>query len=652
MECRVSWPGWEVGRCIGKGGFGAVYEIQREVFGDIERNALKVISIPVDEDEVRMLRLEGSDDKSIAAALKDQVGIIVQEYKFMQKLGDNANVVHCNDLRYEKKEDGIGWNIFIRMELLTPLMEALNKVKTERQIIRFAMDICNGLSACHDADLIHRDIKPQNIFVSDKGKFKVGDFGIARVSSKSGRATSNVGTSSYMAPEVQLGEDYDKTVDIYSLGLVVYWLLNDYRGPFLPAPPAVPTFDEAENARRRRYRGETIPAPKHGSAELQRIVLKACAYDPKDRYQSAREMMRDLNELRKSITEGKTLHTAPTTSSKVRSSEEVTVYGDKTEDVTQVTRKEKDNPTHSSNEKKHKEPNGKSKKKRSSLPGILVVVVVLVGAICVLLLFRPQKDDGDELIAAETTEAAMYEEQTGTETEVTEASTHISETISIQVEEPSTAISPEECAHIFEIMNTDDGLKTKCRYCGILASDVNTTTEESSVECEHEFKIQMQGNNLPQYVCTKCGNVDTEQNIPLIYYNKVSDTNSADDGKDILLGDFQKYGSDTIIKNAIKFWVIDAKGYVDTESIDFYLGGSCFFLTGSVIPADKCDPDANMTVRFYGDGTLLEEVNDITASAFSLTPFMIDVCGVQVLRVECTTDSNVFGHCIVEGSLN
>ena len=292
------------------------------------------------------------------------------------------------------------------------------------------------------------------------------------------------------------------------------------------------------------------------------------------------------------------------------------------------------------------------KKKRSLLPGILIVAIVLVGVVYALLLFRPKNEDGTELIGTETTETAMHEVQTSTEMEGTDAPTHMTETMSGEVQEPSAAISPEECAHIFEIMNTDDGLMTKCRYCGILASEVNSTTEESSTECEHEFEIQMQENNLPKYVCSKCGNADVEQNIPLIYYNKISDTNSADDGKDILIGDFKKYGSDTIIKDAIKFWGIDAKGYVDTESIDFYLGSSCFFLTGSVIPTDQCDPDAKMTVRFYGDGTLLEEVNDITASVFSLTPFMIDVRGVQVLRVECTTDSDVFGHCIVEGSLN
>jgi len=292
------WPGWETVDRIGKGGFGSVYEIQRERFGNIEKNAMKVISLPVDEDEVEMLRAEGVDDVSIAAAVKNQVSLIDQEYNFMKELGDSANVVHCFDIDFKKKDDGIGWNIYIRMELLTPMMKVLDKFKTENHVIRFALDICNGLAACHDANLIHRDIKPQNILFG-KGRFKIGDFGIARLATKAGKATTGVGSSAYMAPEVEMGEPYDKTVDIYSLGLVLYWMLNNYRGPFMPEAPVVATYDEASNARRKRILGEKLPAPKNGTPELQRIVLKACAHNPRERYQTAREMMRDLVELRK-----------------------------------------------------------------------------------------------------------------------------------------------------------------------------------------------------------------------------------------------------------------------------------------------------------------------------------------------------------------
>lgn len=291
-------PGWETVRRIGGGGFGAVYEIQRDVFGKTEKNALKVITLPIDKTEVEMLRAGGTDDISLANAVEKQASIISQEYDIMKELGDIPNVVHCNDIYSEKTEDGIGWNIFIRMELLTPIMQILDKFKTENHIIRFAMDICSGLAACHDANLIHRDIKPQNILYG-KGRFKIGDFGIARLTTKTGSVTAGVGTSAYMAPEVEMAEPYDKTVDIYSLGLVLYWMLNNYRGPFLPPAPTVATHEEARTAWRKRIHGEQLPAPQNGTPELQHIVMKACAHNPKERYQTAREMMRDLNELRK-----------------------------------------------------------------------------------------------------------------------------------------------------------------------------------------------------------------------------------------------------------------------------------------------------------------------------------------------------------------
>lgn len=183
------------------------------------------------------------------------------------------------------------------MELLTPLLKAMDRVSSEVQIIRFGMEMCNALEACQKRKVIHRDIKPQNIFVSDDGVFKLGDFGIARKAEKTTRATVGKDTYQFMAPEVKNELSYGPTVDMYSLGLVMYWLLNDRRCPFFPLPPAVPTHKEEQEALRRRFSGEKIPAPKNGTAELKQIVLKACAFDPKDRYQSAREMREDLAHL-------------------------------------------------------------------------------------------------------------------------------------------------------------------------------------------------------------------------------------------------------------------------------------------------------------------------------------------------------------------
>ena len=125
------------------------------------------------------------------------------------------------------------------------------------------------------------------------GDFKLGDFGIAKTSDHTTKATKT-GTYGYMAPEVYWGRPYNASVDLYSLGMVLYWILNERRGPFLPLPPAVPKPAQHEEAMERRMHGEALPEPKNGSAELKRIVLKACAFDAKDRYRTPTEFKQDL----------------------------------------------------------------------------------------------------------------------------------------------------------------------------------------------------------------------------------------------------------------------------------------------------------------------------------------------------------------------
>ena len=291
-----TWPGWETVRLIGRGSFGAVYEIERDMLGEKEKAALKVITIPENSNEIEELRDEGYDEASITDTFKEHLKSIVSEYALMRKLNGNTNVVNCDDVRYVQHDDGIGWDIFIKMELLTPMKKVLSKTVTDEQVIRVGADICRALDLCKNYSIIHRDIKPDNIFVSDTGDYKLGDFGIAKTIEKTSGGTK-IGTYEYMAPEVYRGLPYGSAADIYSLGMVLYWLLNERRAPFLPLPPALPTMTEKETSRLRRFNGDPLPPPAHGSEELKRIVLKACAYDPKDRYQSAEEMLLDLEAL-------------------------------------------------------------------------------------------------------------------------------------------------------------------------------------------------------------------------------------------------------------------------------------------------------------------------------------------------------------------
>ncbi len=290
------WPGWETVRLIGRGSFGAVYEIERDVLGETEKAALKVITIPENSSDIEAMRDEGYDDESITGSFKEQLKSTVSEYALMRKLNGYTNVVNCDDVRYVQHEDGFGWDIFIKMELLTPMKKALDRTVTDEQAARVGEDICRALILCRKFNIIHRDIKPDNIFAAETGDYKLGDFGIAKMIEKTSGGTK-IGTYDYMAPEVYRGLPYGSSADIYSLGMVLYWMLNERRTAFLPLPPVVPSLTEKETARIKRLNGEPLPAPAHGSEELKRIILKACAFDPNDRYQSAEEMLHDLEEI-------------------------------------------------------------------------------------------------------------------------------------------------------------------------------------------------------------------------------------------------------------------------------------------------------------------------------------------------------------------
>ena len=290
---------WKTGEAIGRGSFGTVYVIKKQdALGYSERAAMKHISIPQTDSEIEMLQSEGQDEESITETFKEQAREILNEYQLMRKLNDCPNIVSCDEYKAVQHDHDLGWDIFIKMELLTPLLKLPKEQSlSEEQIRQLGIDLCHALVYCHQKNILHRDIKPQNIFVSADGIFKLGDFGIARIKSGTSTATAKIGTYDYMAPEVYHAQHYGVSADICSLGLVLYWLLNNRRCPFQPTEKQRLSFSEKEEARNRRFAGEPIPAPLNGSEELKQIVLKACAFDPKDRYQSAEEMLAELSKL-------------------------------------------------------------------------------------------------------------------------------------------------------------------------------------------------------------------------------------------------------------------------------------------------------------------------------------------------------------------
>ena len=294
----LPWQDWKIVNYLGSGAYGKVYEIERNASGIQEKAALKIVTRPKDAGELEADYQNGYDKESISAKYTQIFQEYRKEYKLMKELQGQSNIVSCDDFFIEENPDGIGGKIYIRMELLTSLQkETRERLLPEEEVIRLGKDICKALILCESRNIIHRDIKPDNVMISRFGDYKLGDFGVAKVMNHTTNATMT-GTTGYIAPEVLHMEKYGKEVDIYSLGIVMYWLLNNRRMPFIDADETLTPF-KANEALLKRYQGDQIPAPKNGSARLKEIVLKACEYLPKDRYASAQEMYDELDALQR-----------------------------------------------------------------------------------------------------------------------------------------------------------------------------------------------------------------------------------------------------------------------------------------------------------------------------------------------------------------
>ena len=293
------WPEWELIEKIGEGSFGKVYKAKRTERGRSFYSAIKIISIPASKGELDIVRSEMNNEQSTRGYFRNLVEDCIQEIYTMEHFCGNSHVVSFEDFKVVEYLDEIGWDISIRMEYLTSFMDyCTGKELTEKEVIKLGCDLAMALIYCRKLNIIHRDVKPENIFVSRFGDFKLGDFGIAREQAHTMSNMSKKGTYSYMAPEIYKGEKYDSSIDIYSLGIVLYKLMNQNRLPFLSLDKQLITYRDKETALARRMAGEKMPAPVNASAAFSHIILKACAYEPGKRYRKPEDMLRDLEKLR------------------------------------------------------------------------------------------------------------------------------------------------------------------------------------------------------------------------------------------------------------------------------------------------------------------------------------------------------------------
>lgn len=288
---------WKVKKKIGEGSFGAVYEVEKSILGTTSYSAVKLISFSNTE-MLRGIKLDDTLSEEQLDTIKIETAKkSVREASLMNKLQGRANIVTIYDFDIYPGENTT--DVLIRMELLTNLKDYMSETKGSKDlVVKLGIDICRALEGCEEEKIVHRDIKPENIFVNKDGDFKLGDFGLSRKMNKSASMSlrKSKGTPLYMPPEAfGWGQQVDLTSDIYSLGIVLYEMLNDGKVPFVTEKG---DFDDEDNAIGRRLEGEKMNPPVYEAGDLWKIIQKACQFEKEERYKSATMMRNDLEQLR------------------------------------------------------------------------------------------------------------------------------------------------------------------------------------------------------------------------------------------------------------------------------------------------------------------------------------------------------------------
>ncbi len=279
---------YAVTRVLGEGGMGRVYEARHLRIGG-KRFAIKA------------LHEEYARNKEVLARFQ-------REAEAASSI-ESPNVVEVYDvLRTEDGRPFMVAELLVGKELGDYLLD-VGRMTTE-EALPVARQICAGLSAAHKKSIIHRDMKPENVFlVGDPKTFfvageipraKILDFGISKSGDAPGTQLTKtgviMGTPSFMAPEQAKGEKVNHLADIYSMGAILYAMITGRRPFDKGEPTATLTALLLEDPPRPRSLDPKIPEA------LEAIIQKAMAKAPEDRYQSVDEMDRDLAALLEATT--------------------------------------------------------------------------------------------------------------------------------------------------------------------------------------------------------------------------------------------------------------------------------------------------------------------------------------------------------------
>jgi len=253
---------------------------------------LKHISVPESQKQVEALLFTGAaaDETAAQEYYAQVVADYQKELEQLEALAGSPNLRCFRSYEIKPKEDGIGFDVYLLAEYRPNLEETLADMSMSRaDAVNLAIDLCSALIDLRAAGLIHRSVKPSNIFLSAQGHYMIGDLGIAKIDQLKYCSMPESMLSPYSAPELfDLMANVNETIDLYSVGLILYRIYNGNHAPMEDERTS------AKMADKLRITGQELPAPMFADYEMAGIIHKACAFKPEERYATPEEMKQAL----------------------------------------------------------------------------------------------------------------------------------------------------------------------------------------------------------------------------------------------------------------------------------------------------------------------------------------------------------------------
>lgn len=289
---------WYTDKQIGSGTDGKVFSIYRvKADGSKETSMLKIIRLGENRNERKFFADDSSNSNS-APNYDEIIKKIKRNIITVKKLDMGKNIVNYEALEVREASDNKGQLLLIKLQEMRSLSQLLDEFSfTYEETVRLGLSVCKGLIKCRQFNYTYPNLKPENILFDRNGMCKLGDLGSFSCLEPSKSSIAFKRTQYYMAPEFIKTGKVSKTADIYSLGLVLYMLTNRGRLPFVEPYPQKLTVNSFNEATVKRVSGEKFSKPVLCSDKLWKIIQKACAYNPNERYQLPEELYSDLKRL-------------------------------------------------------------------------------------------------------------------------------------------------------------------------------------------------------------------------------------------------------------------------------------------------------------------------------------------------------------------